>query len=223
MIADALERARNDADVSLGDAVDAPLPLECAERAIRSTFERELAPLDDHLRRLERTLAVRYRGIDTSVNPAIDQRRTLVDCFALVGGARRPFGGNGTLATCEMLTRAIDGRRLAALRTCGYCGLMLPVCEDGGLAAATERPTRVSVTSLLAYSAVCGIGLDTTPLPGDASVAQLAAIFADVHALSRKWSKPLTARLFPVPGVALGERTDFRHPYLCDAFVLDPE
>ena len=43
---------------------------------------------------------------------------------------------------------------------------MLPVLEDETLGSRVAEKG-ISVTALLAYSAVCGTGLDTIPLPGD--------------------------------------------------------
>src|SRR6267154_3690240 len=63
--------------------------------------------------------------------------------------------------------------------------------------------------SLLAYSAVCGTGLDAIPLPGDVSQQQLERIIGDMASLAFKWHKPLTARLIPAPGKKAGDQTDF--------------
>jgi uncharacterized protein (UPF0210 family) len=68
------------------------------------------------------------------------------------------------------------------LQTCGYCGLMLPVLEDYGLAERNNQGL-IRLSSLLAYSAVCGTGLDTIPLPGDVSENQLSALLFDVATL----------------------------------------
>ena len=51
----------------------------------------------------------------------------------------------------------------------------------------------------------CG-WLDTVPLPGDISRAELAAILLDMAALALAADKPLTARLMPVPGWAMSSR-----------------
>jgi uncharacterized protein len=42
---------------------------------------------------------------------------------------------------------------------------------------------------------------------------QLQRIYGDVAALAWKWHKPLSARLQPVKGKAVGEQTDFNDPY----------
>jgi uncharacterized protein (UPF0210 family) len=52
---------------------------------------------------------------------------------------------------------------------------------------------------MLAYSAVCGTGLDTIPLPGDASQEQLEKMIGDMATLAVKLHKPLSARLFQWP------------------------
>jgi uncharacterized protein (UPF0210 family) len=95
----------------------------------------------------------------------------------------------------------------------GYSGLMVPVMEDKRLA---QRWAEAAYTtdSLLAYSAVCGTGLDTIPLSGDISEAQMVRIFGDVASLAWKWNKPLSARLQPVQGKKAGDQTEFSDPFL---------
>jgi uncharacterized protein (UPF0210 family) len=95
----------------------------------------------------------------------------------------------------------------------GYSGLMVPVLEDKLLARRWAEGA-FNTDSLLAYSAVCGTGLDAVPFPGDISVDQLARILGDVASLAWKWNKPLSARLQPVLGKKAGDQTDFHSPYL---------
>ena len=63
---------------------------------------------------------------------------------------------------------------------------------------------------LLLYSAVCGTGLDTVPLPGDVTADQLYALLLDLAFLSQRLDKPLTARLMPVPGKKAGDADRLR-------------
>ena len=95
----------------------------------------------------------------------------------------------------------------------GYSGLMVPVMEDKLLARRWAQGA-FNTDSVLAYSAVCGTGLDTIPFPGDISVDQLARIFGDVASLAWKWNKPLSARLQPIKGKKAGDQTDFVDQYL---------
>ena len=96
---------------------------------------------------------------------------------------------------------------------------MLPVLEDVGLGKRSEE-CYFNLDSLLLYSTVCGTGLDTIPIPGDATMSQIAAILTDVAALSIKLNKPLSVRLFPVPGLKAGEITQFQSPYLTNTAVM---
>ena len=73
--------------------------------------------------------------------------------------------------------------------------------------------------ALLSYSAVCGTGLDTIPLPGDVSTEQIARILGDVASLAFKWHKPLSARLLPAPGRKAGEMTELDDPFLVNAKI----
>ena len=97
---------------------------------------------------------------------------------------------------------------------------MLPVLEDAVLGRRWEEGL-VNVHQLLLYSAVCGTGLDTLPLPGDIAPEEIAHLLLDVAALALRLNKPLSARLFPVPGKHAGERTEFTSPYLTNTLVRE--
>ena len=95
----------------------------------------------------------------------------------------------------------------------------MPVLEDVGLAERNNQGL-LRLSSLLSYSAVCGTGLDTIPLAGDVSVAQLAAVLSDVAALGWKLAKPLSARLLPIPCKGVGETTQFDFAYFVNTKVM---
>ena len=125
------------------------------------------------------------------------------------------FGSSGTLTAARLITAAV---KAVPQTQVGYSGLMLPVMEDKLLAQRWAEAT-YNIDSLLAYSAVCGTGLDTVPLPGDISVNQIERILADVASLATKWNKPLSARLQPVPNKKAGDRTDFQDQYLYNTLL----
>ena len=66
---------------------------------------------------------------------------------------------------------------------------------------------------------MCGTGLDTVPLAGDTSVDTIARMIGDVATLSVKWNKPLSARLLPVAGKHVGDRTEFTDPRLINGII----
>jgi uncharacterized protein len=100
----------------------------------------------------------------------------------------------------------------------GYSGLMVPVMEDK-LLAQRWAESAYNIDDLLAYSSVCGTGLNTIPLPGDITADQMNRIFSDVASLAVKWGKPLSARLQPVYGKNPGDRTDFDDPTLFNTTI----
>jgi uncharacterized protein (UPF0210 family) len=171
-----------------------------AETRYRSAYEAELTD-------------IRFKGIDLSPAPSLQKTGSLVYAFEKLGIAT--FGAPGTLALCALITRVLHSVRV---RKCGYSGLMLPVLEDCGLARRYSEGA-VSINKILAYSAVCGTGLDCIPLPGDVSEQKLVTILLDVATLALKLRKPLSARLLPVPGKQVGDRTNFRSPYLTDCTI----
>jgi uncharacterized protein (UPF0210 family) len=125
------------------------------------------------------------------------------------------FGSSGTLTAARIITAAVKAVPVAQV---GYSGLMVPVMEDKLLAQRWAEST-YNIDSLLAYSAVCGTGLDTIPLPGDVSIGQMKRIFSDVAVLATKWNKPLSARLQPVAGKKPGDKTDFKDPFLFNTTI----
>jgi uncharacterized protein (UPF0210 family) len=95
---------------------------------------------------------------------------------------------------------------------------MLPVLEDAVLGRRWEEGL-VNAHQLLLYSAICGTGLDTVPLAGDVAAESIAHLLSDVATLALRLNKPLSARLFPVPGKNAGDRTEFTSPYLTNTVV----
>ncbi|QBD79106.1 DUF711 family protein [Ktedonosporobacter rubrisoli] len=152
-----------------------------------------------------------FGGIDLS--PAPMGEDSIVTAIEQCGQGK--LGSAGTLAVAAALTAACKS---TGLPTCGYCGLMLPVLEDVGLARRWEEG-QVNAHQLLLYSAVCGTGLDTIPMPGDCQVETIANLLLDVASLAQRLRKPLSARLFPVPGKRAGEYTAFTSPYLTNTLI----
>jgi len=147
-----------------------------------------------------------FMGVDPTPAPLADV--SIGAAIEAYTGSR--FGSSGTMTAALIITTAV---KAVPVKQIGYSGLMVPVMEDKLLAQRWAEGA-FNVDSLLAYSAVCGTGLDTIPLPGDISVDQLARIFGDVASLAWKWNKPLSARLQPVKGKRAGDQTDFSGKYL---------
>ena len=186
-----------------------------AKQRLKASLESRLAPVERLVREAARRDERAYTGID--VSPAPGKDASIGAAIEALTGV--PFGAASTLAGCAAITDVLKSLKL---KTCGYSGLMLPVLEDPVLAQRASEG-RFTVRDLLLYSSVCGTGLDVVPLPGDTGADQLAALIADVAALSTKLHKPLSARLFPVPGRKVGELARFNDPYLTDCVVLKAE
>lgn len=152
-----------------------------------------------------------YVGLDPTPAPLGDVSiGAAIETFT---GAR--FGSSGTVTAARVITTAV---KAVPVTQVGYSGLMVPIMEDKLLARRWAENT-YNVDSLLAYSAVCGTGLDTVPLPGDISVEQIERIFGDVASLATKWNKPLSARLQPLKGKKPGDETDLDSEFLFNTTV----
>jgi uncharacterized protein (UPF0210 family) len=152
-----------------------------------------------------------FMGVDPTPAPLGDV--SIGSAIETYTGAK--FGSSGTLTAALVITTAV---KAVEAKQVGYSGLMVPVMEDKLLAQRWTEGT-FNTDDLLAYSAVCGTGLDTVPFPGDITVAQMERIFGDVASLAWKWKKPLSARLQPVAGVAAGSRTEFNSRFLFNTTV----
>lgn len=159
-------------------------------------------------------LDTRFGGIDFSLAPFPDDAHSLgmaVEKMGIPG-----IGLHGSLAAAALLTEAVDR---ADFPHTGFSGFMQPVLEDSVLAQRAAEGT-LTIKDLLLYSAVCGTGLDTVPLPGDTGSGQIAALLLDLSAMALRLNKPLTARLMPIPGKKAGERTSFEFGFFANSRVM---
>jgi uncharacterized protein len=202
----ALESA-GDAATAVKDAPD----ITTAKRRLIDMFFQHASDTEQMALRVDRERGWTYLGLDLSPAPSKDASIAT----AIENISHQPFGTSGTLTAVGVITSAL---REIGLRRTGYSGLMLPVLEDPVLAERWNAGL-VSMDALVSYSAVCGTGLDTVPLPGDVTVEQLARIIGDVATLSAKWNKPLSARLLPVAGRLAGQQTDFSDPNLVNGVI----
>ncbi len=176
-----------------------------------------IASIEKHARQLTHvagSLECKFGGIDLSLAPFPEEGKSLGTAFERMGVPA--VGLHGSLAAAAILTEAIDR---ADFPRCGFSGLMMPVLEDAVLAKRAAEGT-LSIKDLLLYSAVCGTGLDTIPLPGDVTIDDVAAVLLDLSTLAVRLDKPLTARLMPIPGKKAGDPTDFDFSYFANSRVM---
>ena len=186
--------------------------LEIALQNLKVLMETEGQKIVGLTETLAQEWGVKFVGIDVSPAPLGDESIA----YAMEPQLPGLFGERGTLTVAAGLTQTL---RTLELPLCGYSGLMLPVLEDVGLGKRSEAGC-FNLDSLLLYSTVCGTGLDTIPIPGSASISQITAILEDVATLSVRLNKPLSVRLFPVPGCDAACMTEFDSPYLTNTVVM---
>jgi uncharacterized protein (UPF0210 family) len=131
----------------------------------------------------------RFGGIDDSLAPH-PTAASLPEVYAALGVS---FGSPGTLSASAFLTRVLKAPLLGKdgqyVPSTGFCGLMLCPMEDVGMAEGNvqlqpithEAPLSICILAecpaagakgayalrdLLTLSSVCGVGLDTVPIPG---------------------------------------------------------
>ncbi|HLE51711.1 MAG TPA: DUF711 family protein [Anaerolineales bacterium] len=205
--------ATESADLAV-EAVAGAANLKEARRRLVSSIETQAQSITRIGNRLAERLGLQFDGIDFSFAPFPDRARSFGEAMERLGVS--VVGMHGSLAAAAFLADALDR---ANFKRAGFNGLFLPVLEDAVLAARAAEGN-LGITEILLYSAVCGSGLDTLPLPGEVTSGQLASILLDLAALAQRLEKPLTARLMPIPGKVAGDPTGFDFPYFANSRVL---
>lgn len=155
-----------------------------------------------------------FKGIDSSAAPS-KNCAPMTEVYEQLGVPY--FGASGSVEASSLLTKVFKG--IQNLPLVGFSGLMLAVTEDLGLAKGSIHE-QYDIRSLLTYSAVCGIGLDTAPIPGNTPVEKIDALMRDTGTMAFRLNKPLTVRLFPAPNLEAGDITQFQSDDLCNCAVL---
>jgi uncharacterized protein (UPF0210 family) len=173
-----------------------------------------LSQIAQSLRKASNLQSPTFLGIDFSLAPFPQDAQSLGNAVEKIGVPR--IGLHGSLAAAALLTEAIDR---ADFPHAGFNGFMQPVLEDSVFARRAAEGT-LTVKDMLLYSAVCGTGLDTIPLPGDTTAEQIVPLLLDICALALRLDKPLTARLMPIPGRRAGDETTFDFAYFAPSRVM---
>ncbi|GAG38899.1 unnamed protein product, partial [marine sediment metagenome] len=158
----ALAIATESADIAVEALQDAQ-SLITARRRLVLAIEDNASALSQITEHVAAKHNVRFLGVDFSLVPFPEKARSIGTAFEALGVPS--VGLSGTAAAASFLTDCLD--RAQFPRT-GFCGLFLPVLEDSVLAARAAQG-QLTITHLLLYATLCGTGLDTIPLPGDAS------------------------------------------------------
>jgi hypothetical protein len=187
--------------------------LEAHTRLVTS-LESQAKTITQLARKASGRRGVKFNGIDFSLAPFPNAENSIGAALEALG--LPAVGGSGTVAAAAFLTDAIHKANF--IHT-GFSGLLLPILEDTVLAQRAAEGL-LTLNDLLLYSTVCGTGLDTVPLPGATSAAELAAILLDVAALALRQHKPLTARLLPIPDKQAGDEVGFDSSYFVKGRVL---
>ena len=201
--------ATESADVAL-QAFEAAKSIEEGRNNLVSEIERHGKKLAE----VAKSLNFRFYGIDFSLAPFPDDAHSLGNTVEKMGVPK--IGLHGSLAAAAILTEAVDR---ADFPHTGFSGFMQPILEDSVLARRAAEGI-LTIKDVLLYSAVCGTGMDTIPLPGDTTAEQITPLLLDLCALALRLDKPLTARLMPVPGKKAGDKTNFDFAFFAPSRVM---
>jgi uncharacterized protein (UPF0210 family) len=200
------------------EALPRDADLEDKRCALVAALEAAVTEIDGIARGIEAETGLAYKGLDISLAPFPDRRRSLAVLFGLVGLDQ--IGQAGTVAVTSFFTNVLKAvLRKTGARATGFNGVMFSPLEDVGLAHASNA-RQVSIDKLLGWSTVCGCGIDMVPIAGNVMREELAALILDTAALSTVLTKPLGVRVLPIPDAEMNELTNFNHDFLVNTRVL---
>lgn len=152
-------------------------------------------------------IPITFGIVDLSLAPTPADGDSIGDILIAMG--LDDVGAPGTTAALAMLNEAVKrGGLMAAQHIGGLSGAFMPVSEDQAMIRAAERG-HLTVEKLEAMSAICSVGMDMIPIPGDTSVATLAGIMFDEFAIGMINNKTTAVRLMPVHGKRVGDSIDY--------------
>lgn len=162
---------------------------------------------------IEKKTKMVYYGIDASLAPFPDaDENSVARAIELLG--IDAFGSFGTVFLTSFLTDVIKKMvQDSKIRTVGFNGVMYSLLEDTRLGI-NSKSKEFSIDSILAYSSVCGCGIDMVPIPGDVFEEEIASLMLDVSAISSVRNKPLGFRVLPIPTKQANEYTEFSYDFL---------
>jgi uncharacterized protein (UPF0210 family) len=158
---------------------------------------------------------IEYSGVDFSPSQYPEKNKSIGTAVENIKLSH--FGEVGTVFAIGFLTSTLQAINRPKI---GFSGFMQPLLEDFMIAKRHDEQ-KFGITQLLLNSAVCGLGLDCIPLPGNIAKETLVLLMMDVAMLSTRLNKPLTCRLMPIPGKTSEEKTDFDFEYFTNSKICD--
>lgn len=192
--------------------------IEALRQRLIDTLTETIARMGSAALELEAETGYEFKGVDVSLAPYPDERRSVAALVERLGPEHT--GQNGTLAATALLTNVLKSAvARSGVRSTGFNGVMYAPLEDHALAASNNR-RHLSASKLMLFSSVCGCGVDMVPLPGDVFPEEIASLALDVATLSSVLKKPLGVRVLPIPLKAENEMTDFNHDFLVNTRIM---
>jgi uncharacterized protein (UPF0210 family) len=118
-------------------------------------------------------------------------------------------GTHGTTAALALLNDAVKkGGVMACNQVGGLSGAFIPVSEDEGMIAGAQSGA-LNLEKLEAMTAVCSVGLDMIPIPGETPAATISAMIADEAAIGMINNKTTAVRVLPATGKKVGDWVEY--------------
>ena len=193
----AIERNLAEKKLNLGQIAEIIKRTACKVTRVGELIGREVAE----------NLGIQFGVVDLSLAPTPTVGDSIGEIFQALGLSH--IGVPGSTAALAMLNDAVKkGGAFASSHVGGLSGAFIPVSEDLNIAQAAHQKY-LTLEKLEALTAVCSVGLDMVPVPGDITEETLAGIIADEMAIGMINAKTTATRIIPVPGKKAGDKVYF--------------
>ena len=136
----------------------------------------------------------------------LDRRRRLL-CQSLIHFIKKLYNSLSRSVTQDIYLQITDFIKKYNPNPIGLCGIMFPCLEDFELAQEYEQGN-FSIERNIYLSLHSGLGIDTYPVGLDEPPKRVFDILCLLQGLSKKYSKPLSARFISDGFAKIGEKTD---------------
>lgn len=183
------------------------VPLDQVAEAVKRTAFKIARAGELVGREVARRLGVPFGILDLSLAPTPAVGDSVAEILEAIGVDS--VGAPGTTAALALLIDAVKkGGAMASGAIGGLSGGFIPVTEDQEMCTGVERGS-LTLEKLEAMTAVCSVGLDMVPVPGDIPVTTLVGILADALSIGVINHKTTAVRIIPVPGKKAGDTVSF--------------
>lgn len=153
-----------------------------------------------------------YLGIDSSIASLHEDSGSLINFIKKIGYDFNHSATTNVYTTISSFIKKMNPKPV------GFCGIMFPCLEDYELAD-EYSDGNFNIERNIYLSLHSSVGIDVYPIGINQNKTRVLEIIKLVQDLSNKFTKPLSIRFVSDGKAKIGEKSEFKNPYLRDVII----